>query len=44
MVDKHGWNGNTALHLAAMEGYTKAVELLVKNKANIEAANSFGAS
>ena len=32
-------DGNTALHIATSKGYTKAVSILLNNKANVDAQN-----
>ena len=36
------YDGRTALHLAACEGHTKMVELLINNNANLECKDRFG--
>ena len=32
-------DGNTSLHIATSKGYTKAVSILLNNKANVDAQN-----
>ena len=39
-VNRKDFHGDTALHLAAENGYTEAVETLIKKRANVNALNN----